>query len=76
MTGSPGGRAAFSLGSIKNVPLREVSAGRYNTDYTIRKGDDVAKAAVSVQMVTSDGQTLCSSRNALSPSIQASPSLR
>jgi hypothetical protein len=57
MTGSPEGKASFSLGSIKNIPMPEMGPGRYIADYTIRKGDDVSKAAVSVHLITPDGQT-------------------
>ena len=56
MIGTPGGTATFSAGSIRNVPLAEVAPGRYAADYTIRKGDDVENARLTVRLVTPDGE--------------------
>lgn len=56
MTGTPGGQATFSSGSIRNVPLREERPGHYVADYTIRKGDDVADKPISFRLLTADGQ--------------------
>ncbi len=57
MNGTPGGHAFFSIGSIKDVPMREAASGRYVTDYTIRRGDDTNGGKPSVRLVTPDGQT-------------------
>lgn len=54
--GSPGGQATFSLGNIHDIRMQEAAPGRYATDYTIRKGDDVASAPLSARLVTRDGQ--------------------
>jgi hypothetical protein len=57
MEGTPGGKARFSLGNIKDVPLTERMPGRYGTDYTIRKGDDVRNSRIVVALTTPDGAT-------------------
>ena len=56
MTGSPGGRAWFNSGSIKDVPLREDQPGHYFAEYTIRRGDDIAGQPVAYHLVMPDGQ--------------------
>ncbi|HLK55128.1 MAG TPA: stalk domain-containing protein [Chthonomonadaceae bacterium] len=56
MTGSPGGAATFSVGNIKDIRMAEVAPGRYATDYTVRKGDDVENARLAVRLVGSDGE--------------------
>ena len=56
MTGSPGGRAMFSTGTIQNIPLREDQPGHYAADYTIRKGDDIESKPLAVRLVTPDGE--------------------
>jgi hypothetical protein len=56
MNGSPGGNAAFTLGSIKDVKMAEAMPGHYVADYTIRKGDDISRASVAVRLTTTDGE--------------------
>jgi len=56
MTGSPGGRATFSAGSIKNALMQEDQPGHYFGEYTIRRGDDIAGLPVVYHLVTPDGQ--------------------
>jgi len=56
MTGSPGGRATFSSGSIREVPLREDQPGHYVAEYTIRRGDDIAGQPVAYRLIMPDGQ--------------------
>jgi hypothetical protein len=56
MTGTPGGTATFSLGTIHDVKMHEDHAGHYAADYTIRKGDDVQHAVVAVRLTTADGE--------------------
>ena len=55
MAASPGGQAAFSAGSIQNVPMREDQPGHYVADYTIRKGDDVADKPIAFRLRTPGG---------------------
>ncbi len=54
--GAPGSRANFSVGAIKDIPLVEQSGGLFVGSYTIRKGDDVASAPLTVTLVTPDGE--------------------
>lgn len=61
MEGAPGGKAVFQLGSIKNRALSESSPGVYTGSYTIRKGDDIANAPVTVTMTTPEGEKFTSS---------------
>ncbi len=56
MTASQGGRAAFSTGSIRDVPMREVQPGHYRAEYTIRKGDDVVDKPIAFHLLMPDGQ--------------------
>jgi hypothetical protein len=66
MTGTPGGRAAFSVGTIQDVPMREDKPGRYVAEYTIRRGDDLEGKPMLFHLVTPDGQRFQqSSRNVL-----------
>ena len=55
MTGTPGGKATFSAGSLQNVPMREVQPGHYTRDYTIRTGDDIADKPLAFRLVTPQG---------------------
>lgn len=44
----PGGTALFSIGgSVKDRAMREVSAGNYTGEYTVRKGDSLAEAPIT-----------------------------
>lgn len=56
MSGSPGGRAFFNAGNLKNIPMREDKPGHYLVDYTLRRGDDVGSAPVVYRLVTADGE--------------------
>lgn len=57
LTGAPGGQCRFSVGSIHDVPLAEVSRGHYSTDYGIRNGDSANNARVVVRLMLPDGHT-------------------
>jgi hypothetical protein len=54
--GAPGSRVHFSVGAIKDIPLAEQNAGLFVGNYTIRKGDDVASAPLTVTLMTPDGE--------------------
>jgi hypothetical protein len=55
--GAPSGRARFTLGSIKDIALAESSPGEYTGSYTIKKGDDIGRAPLSVTFITKEGET-------------------
>ena len=56
MMGAPGGAATFSLGNIRDIPLREISPGRYATDYRIRESDDPSNSRLVLRMITRSGE--------------------
>lgn len=56
VTGIPGGRASWSLGNIKNVPMREIRPGVYAGSYIFRETDDVNKAHLTVTLTGPDGR--------------------
>lgn len=60
MTGTPGSKAFFSVGSIKDVRMQETSPGHYVADYTIRKGDDTRNGKLAARLVTPGGETYTS----------------
>jgi Copper amine oxidase N-terminal domain len=55
MTGTSGGKATFSAGSLQNVPMNEAQPGHYVRDYTIRRGDDIADKPLAFRLVTPQG---------------------
>jgi hypothetical protein len=58
MAATPGGTGHFSIGSAASaLPLREESAGVYTGTYTVRKGDALTKAPVTVAL-TVGGRTV------------------
>lgn len=61
MLGKSGGSAKFSVGgAVTNQPMREEPAGTYTGNYTVKKGDSLAKAPVSVAL-TAEGRTVTQS---------------
>lgn len=56
MDGTPGSKAVFSVGGIRDIRMNEVKPGHYVGEYTIRKGDDVTNSRLAVRLVTPDGQ--------------------
>ncbi len=54
--GVPGSRARFTLGTIKEIALAESSPGIYTGSYTIKKGDDIGRAPLSVAFTTPQGE--------------------
>jgi hypothetical protein len=58
-TGTPGGRAMFSIGGLRTgVPMVESTAqrGTYYGSYTIQLGDSIQGAEVTVRLTAPDGQ--------------------
>jgi hypothetical protein len=63
LEGTPGGKASFTLENVAdNVPMREVSSGRYEGSYTIRRSDKLAGGVPVVALLEANGQ---SARSAL-----------
>ncbi|MDX1933277.1 MAG: copper amine oxidase N-terminal domain-containing protein [Capsulimonadales bacterium] len=61
MTGRAGGTAKFSVGgTVTGRPMSERSAGTYVGSYTVKKGDSLAKAPVTVTL-TVGGRTVTQS---------------
>lgn len=57
--GQPGGKARFNVGgAVVNQPMREESPGVYVGTYTVRKGDSLAQAPVSVAFTSSTGRSV------------------
>lgn len=63
----PGGNAHFDIGGvIKNHPMNEQSAGVYVGTYTIKKGDSLAKAPVTVTLSKGEQKASQTAENSLS----------
>lgn len=59
MTAQAGGRARFSIGgAVTDRPMTEQNAGVYVGNYTVKKGDSLAQAPVSVAFTSSTGRTV------------------
>jgi hypothetical protein len=59
MVAEPGGRVTFSVeGVVEGVPMAEQVPGRYVGTYTVRPGDNVVGAAVTVRLVRRNGETV------------------
>ncbi|BDP41363.1 N-acetylmuramoyl-L-alanine amidase [Deinococcus aetherius] len=56
--GSPGGRAAFRVGTGAWSPLPEVEPGRYEAAYVVPVAARLENAAVTVRLTGRDGRTL------------------
>jgi hypothetical protein len=58
LTGTPGAKAAFSIGDIaKDVPMREVKPGQYEGSYTIRRQDNFPPGVAVTATLEANGQT-------------------
>ncbi|GAB4451696.1 MAG: hypothetical protein OHK0029_01340 [Armatimonadaceae bacterium] len=61
MTAKPNGQAVFNVGgTVTGRPMQEVSPGVYQGSYTVKKGDSLAKAPISVAF-TQNGRTVTQS---------------
>src|SRR5205823_5773668 len=59
MEAAPGGNARFAIGgAVTDRPLREESPGVYTGTYTVKKGDSLAKAPVTVTFTGSGGRAV------------------
>lgn len=69
LNGTPGGQAAFTIeGVATDVPMREVRAGQYVGNYTVRRADKLTANTRVVGTLTTSGRTL---RSNLSQSLVA-----
>lgn len=56
---APGSTAHFDIGgAVTNRPLRETAPGVYTGSYTVKRGDSLAKAPVTVSFKTASGQVV------------------
>lgn len=56
---APGGTARFGVGgAVTNRPMQETGAGVYVGTYTVKKGDSLAEAPISVAFTSSSGRTV------------------
>jgi hypothetical protein len=53
--GTPGSKVTYSVGRFKDLPMDEVSPGNFAATHTIRRGEDLRNAPVTVNLVTPDG---------------------
>ncbi len=64
LTGTPGAAASFTIENVvKNVPMREVSRGRYEGSYTIRRLDNFPPALSILATLEAGGQAVGSRLN-------------
>ncbi|MBC8102720.1 MAG: copper amine oxidase N-terminal domain-containing protein [Cytophagales bacterium] len=64
VTAQPGGKARFALGgAVTDRVLNEGAAGVYTGTYTVRKGDSLAQAPITVTFTSASGRTVTQSAN-------------
>jgi hypothetical protein len=56
IVGQPGGTASWSLGSVKDRPLREEKPGIYVGSYRLRSGDDLDKSHLTASITAPGGR--------------------
>jgi hypothetical protein len=62
LTAQPGGKARFAIGgTVTDKPLNEESSGVYTGTYTVRKGDSLAQAPITVTFTSASGKTVTQS---------------
>jgi len=65
-TGDPGARASFDLmGVITDVPMREVSSGRYEGEFVIRRGMQVQNGTLVAHLSRNGQESVLESRRAV-----------
>jgi hypothetical protein len=55
--GMPGAKAAWSMGNLKNMPLKEARPGVYVGSYRLRDSDDVDRSRVTFTVTEPGGRT-------------------
>jgi hypothetical protein len=62
----PGSNVTYSIGDrIMNLPMREISAGVYKADYTVRLEDDLTGVPVTARVRTPDNEVFLIESNQL-----------
>jgi hypothetical protein len=56
IAGQPGGTATWSLGPVKDRPLKEEKPGIYVASYRLRAGDDLNKSHLTASITASGGR--------------------
>lgn len=65
-TGDPGAQATFDLmGLITDVPMREVSSGRYEGEFVVRRGMQAQNATLVAHLSRNGQQSMLESRRAV-----------
>jgi hypothetical protein len=58
LVGEAGGTATYSIGKrLVDLPMREVSPGRYEAEYTVRRNDDLGNEEIKATLRTREGET-------------------
>lgn len=75
VNGEPGGQASFDLmGIANNVPMSEISRGRYQGEMAIREGMSLEEGTLVVHLRRGDRETTLESRRPVSIAFGARPS--
>ncbi|MES2459411.1 MAG: stalk domain-containing protein [Armatimonadota bacterium] len=62
LTAQPGGKARFAIGgTVTDRALTEEASGVYTGRYTVRKGDSLAQAPITVTFTSASGKTVTQS---------------
>ena len=65
-TGDPGGKASFDImGVITNVPMREVSSGRYEGEFVVKRGMQVDNGTLVAHLSRNGQESVLESRRAV-----------
>jgi hypothetical protein len=64
LTAQPNGRARFSIGgAVTNRAMTEGQNGVYTGSYTVKKGDSLAQAPITVTFTSANGRTVTQTAN-------------
>jgi hypothetical protein len=64
LTARPNGRARYSIGgAVTNRPMQEGDNGVYTASYTVKKGDSLAQAPITVTFTSANGRTVTQTAN-------------
>jgi hypothetical protein len=64
LIGEPGGQATFSIGDrVRTRVMREIQPGRYEANYTIRRGDQFQNTVVTARLKSASGEVYTAEAN-------------
>jgi len=64
LTAQPNGKARYNLGgAVTDRPMREGPAGVYTASYTVKKGDSLAQAPITVAFTSANGRSVMQTAN-------------